>query len=87
MAKCIISDCKDCPYADAQICDTALTKDALEAIEELEAQLKSEPVECDIYVDFERVGQIARCGNCGEKLVFTRQKYCHECGKAVKWDA
>lgn len=39
MEKCIISDCKDCPYTDAQICDTAMTKDALEYIESLEERI------------------------------------------------
>lgn len=39
MEKCIVSDCKDCPYTDAQICDTAMTKDALEYIESLEERL------------------------------------------------
>lgn len=39
MEKCIVSDCKDCPYTDAQICDTAMTKDALEYIESLEERI------------------------------------------------
>lgn len=39
MEKCIVSDCKNCPYTDAQICDTAMTKDALEYIEQLEERI------------------------------------------------
>ena len=27
-----------------------------------------------------------RCGNCNTLMPLTRQKYCHECGQAVKWD-
>ena len=29
----------------------------------------------------------AQCGNCGHFIPFIKQKYCHECGRAVKWDA
>ena len=28
----------------------------------------------------------AQCGNCGKFLPFIKQKYCHECGRAVKWE-
>ena len=31
--------------------------------------------------------QIFRCRNCDTLMVFQKQKYCHECGQAVKWDA
>lgn len=32
-------------------------------------------------------GQILSCGNCGAWLIVQKQKYCHECQRAVKWDA
>lgn len=31
-------------------------------------------------------GQILSCGNCGAWFIVQKQKYCHECGQAVKWD-
>ena len=31
-------------------------------------------------------GQILSCGNCGAWFAVQKQKYCHECGQAVKWD-
>ena len=30
--------------------------------------------------------QIFRCRNCDALMVFQKQKYCHECGQAVKWN-
>lgn len=96
MEKCIISDCKDCPYADAQICDTAMTKDALEYIESLEERIaimqesmetlekRNEPV--TPVREIGSYSQIFRCRNCDALMVFQKQKYCHECGQAVKWE-
>ena len=116
MEKCIVSDCKDCPYTDAQICDTAMTKDALEYIESLEERIaimqeSMEALEkrckaldaleqrCNALEVLEKrnepvtpvreVGsysQIFRCRNCDTLIVFQKQKYCHECGQAVKWE-
>ena len=29
---------------------------------------------------------VKRCGNCSTMLFLEKQKYCHECGQAVKWE-
>lgn len=43
-----------------------------------------EPVEpkCEINAN----GQVLSCGNCGTWFTVQKQKYCYECGRAVKWD-
>lgn len=67
MEKCIVSDCKDCPYTDAQICDTAMTKDALEYIESLEERIaimqeSMEALEKQLD-DSDRI-KVVRCSEC-----------------------
>ena len=31
-------------------------------------------------------GQILSCGNCGAWFIVQKQKYCHECGRKLKWE-
>lgn len=56
-----------------------LKRDALEMLKE------QEPLEPKREVN--NNGQILSCGNCGAWFIVQKQKYCHECGRAVKWDA
>lgn len=91
---CIFKDTeKECPYWELcgeyesafEDCTTALAKDALAL---LKAQ---EPVE-PIYGEDNYI----RCGKCKHHIVgiiaqdtgnrMPIQKYCAECGQAVKWD-
>lgn len=51
--------------------------DALELLKE------QEPIEPKRTVD--EHGQILKCGNCGAWFEVQFQKYCHECGRKVKW--
>ena len=98
MEKCIVSDCKDCPYTDAQICDTAMTKDALEYIESLEERIAimQESMEAlEKRNDAIKLKKIegctdsisrAECPTCGEVIdIIHNRKFCGECGQAVKW--
>lgn len=32
------------------------------------------------------IDAVAYCGKCGAYIGRLKQNYCHECGKAVKWD-
>jgi len=55
-----------------------LKRDALELLKE------QEPVEPTREVN--ENGQILSCGNCRAWFIVQKQKYCHECGRKVKWD-
>lgn len=54
---------------------------AMSAAEMLKEQ---EPIEPKRIVD--EHGQVLSCGNCGAWFEVQFQKYCHECGRKVKWD-
>ena len=58
-------------------CKADLMRDALEL---LKAQEPVEPIRNDIGI-----GYWYQCGSCGAALGVD-WKYCHNCGKAVKWD-
>jgi hypothetical protein len=81
--------CKNCPYyleVDASAADEAvlehccdqLMRDALALLRE------QEPVKPKREVN--ENGQILSCGNCGAWFAVQKQKFCHECGMAVKWN-
>lgn len=83
---CIFKDTeKECPYwklcgehEDAfEDCTTALVKDALAL---LKAQEAVEPVQ-DIMGD----ALFWVCGKCGYDII-SSDRYCANCGRAVKWD-
>lgn len=38
------------------------------------------------YLGTGKFKQLYRCGNCHTYLVFTKQDFCHGCGRKVKWD-
>ena len=58
-------------------CIQGLMRDALELLKEQEPV---EPIRNDIGI-----GYWHQCGACGAALGVD-WKYCHNCGKAVKWD-
>lgn len=76
----------DCPYEDLcgeyedayYECTKVLAVDVLELLKE------QEPIEPKRTVD--EHGQVLSCGNCGAWFEVQFQKYCHECGRKVKWD-
>lgn len=70
--------CHECPYNYHVDCKHFLMKDVFELLKEQES------VEPTRKVD--EHGQMLLCGNCGAWLVVRKQKYCHNCGGAVKWD-
>lgn len=55
-----------------------IVNDAIELLKE------QEPVEPTLYYDTENAWYI--CGVCKANIQFA-DKYCHECGRPVKWDA
>lgn len=79
--ECCVNDlgeCKVCPYAEDEemgkvACGKNLYSDALAL---LKAQ---EPVEPKQYEG------TSYCGNCGDPIN-KLDNYCHECGRAVKWE-
>ena len=71
--------CETCPY-DELTCGLDVPNDALKL---LKAQ---EPMEPKREVSTQH-GQILKCGECGTWFVAQKQKFCHECGRGVKWDA
>lgn len=54
------------------------------AINLLKEQDAVEPL--DAYFDLYKSGGLFHCGHCKE-LIVKNQKYCHNCGRKVKWDA
>lgn len=79
--RCIVNHapdaCKDCPYDD---CIGTLLKDVWTVLK------TPEPVEPILALD-DGEHKLWQCGNC-KVAVFTRDtKYCHNCGKVVKWNA
>lgn len=82
--KTCANGCKDgCPYEYKNLvyrveCKADLMSDALDLLREQEAVKPKREVNEN--------GQILSCGNCGAWFAVQKQKFCHECGKAVKWD-
>ena len=70
-----VGDCVNCPYDDMGFnCDIEMMNDALEL---LKAQEPVEPIERNGFY---------YCGKCRYAFTVHRQKYCSDCGQAVKWD-
>ena len=64
----------DCPYDNVDACKKKLMRDALAL---LKAQEPVKPIEnAGFYY----------CGACRYAFTSARQKYCSECGRAVKWE-
>lgn len=70
---CDYNACRECPYGDGTPCK--LLHDALALLKEQEAV---KPISGYGYYI---------CGVCKNPLNSVSQKFCSECGKAVKWDA
>ena len=71
-----------CPYfneIDPPYCNE-LKKDALALL--LKEQ---EPVEPEVEV-LNEVDRLYRCPKCHKHFFYRKQKYCDQCGQAVKWD-
>lgn len=81
---CPLSKCKDCPYynlPDEQSCNDVLCLDALALLKE------QEPLKPKSKVRHGANGQIQHfCGKCNAILYHHKQKFCIECGQAVKWE-
>ena len=76
----VTNHCNGCPYYTSPECECDLYYDALELLK------TQEPVEPLLALN-DGEHKLWQCGNC-KVAVFTRDsKYCHNCGKAVKWDA
>ena len=71
------ADCDNCTYHGVQTdvpCESTLMRDAIAL---LKAQEPVEPIEnAGFYY----------CGACRYAFTSVRQKYCSECGMAVKWE-
>ena len=76
--------CSECPYNDISIsvqdCRSVLSADALELLKEQEA------VEPEVEV-LNEIDRLYRCPKCHKCFFYEKQKYCEQCGQAVKWDA
>lgn len=83
----------DCPYKNAEdnniaVCVDILMCDALKLIKELELLKVQGPVEPRIAHEGkadEKTTWWYACGICGS-AINQNDKYCHECGRAVKWE-
>ena len=72
--------CEACPYDWEERCIDRLMKDALSLVNEWKAmQPKKYPP--SRYSD-----STFGCRACGHELAPGRPKFCHECGRPVKWD-
>ena len=73
------ADCDECPYRNGESpgygCLEELCKDAISLLKEQEPKL--------VRIDEDSV----HCPSCGNELfTYPRQKFCDECGQAVKWE-
>lgn len=74
--------CGECPYYEFAnepfVCRDMLLNDLSELLKEQEAPSKEELIS--------HYGKMYKCKRCGLEWYQQTQKYCQECGKAVKWD-
>lgn len=56
-----------------------IASDALELLKE------QEPVEPEVEV-LNEIDRIYRCPKCHKCLFYEKQKFCDQCGRAVKWE-
>ena len=73
--------CEECPYADDGTCHELdqLHRDALSLLK------KQEPVEPERAHSGGGSTWWNVCGNC-KTAINPNDKFCHECGRAVKWN-
>jgi hypothetical protein len=75
--------CSECPYnyisISVQDCRSVLSADALELLKEQEA------VEPEVEV-LNEIDRLYRCPKCHKYFFYEKQKYCEQCGQAVKWE-
>ena len=71
--------CNSCPYNGMDDCVDVLKRRALELLKEQEA------VEPEVEV-MNEIDRIYRCPKCHKCFFYEKQKYCDQCGQAVKWE-
>ena len=72
--------CGDCPYQDNHVeCVRRVLSDAIALLKE------QEPVEPEVEV-LNDVDRIYRCPKCHKCFFYEKQKFCDQCGQAVKWE-
>ena len=80
LEKCAASECNEkCPYNGINYgCRPRLMLDAAELLKEQEAVEPIPPTDdSDLW----------RCGYCNSQIFrCTHQRFCHECGRKVKWE-
>lgn len=80
-----VSGCEEgCPYEYENLvyrveCKADLMRDALALLKEQEAVAP----ELEMLTTIDR---IYRCPKCHKCFFYKKQKYCDQCGQAVKWD-
>lgn len=93
-------DCITCPYHEdyyPNVCQYAKDKDALALIRQQQARIaeleaEQEPIPPVVEQEMDDVcsciDDVYRCGKCGCRLYrfAEKNKYCPDCGKAVKWE-
>ena len=68
-------NCTECELFYVEDCNDKLMRDVLELLKEQEPKL--------VKID----GDDVLCPSCGNELyTYPRQKFCDECGQAVKWE-
>ena len=75
------SKCYDggCPYFEDEGCKAKLKREALEL---LKAQ---EPMEPEVKI-YNGTDIFYKCTSCHKSFLYNKQKFCDNCGQAVKWD-
>ena len=75
-------DAIECPYRYGdESCDIEeICRDVLELLKEQEA------VDPEVEV-LNEIDRIYRCPRCHKCFFYAKQKFCDQCGQAVKWDA
>jgi len=70
--------CRRCPYEKIE-CTITLKKDVLALLKEQEA------VEPEVEV-LNEIDRLYKCPRCHKHFFYKKQKFCDQCGQAVKWN-
>ena len=78
-ARTCMDDCRHCPYLECEDCTTLMSMEVLELLAE------QEPVQPEREHSGGGTTWWNVCGAC-RTAINPNDKYCHECGRPVKWE-
>ena len=78
--------CKDCPWEQCeQFNQKKVSIPATLALDVLNLLKEQEAVEPEVEV-LNEIDKLYKCPKCHKHFFYEKQKYCDQCGQAVKWE-